>query len=127
MSKARQRHKTPDLQVILAVSAGVVDVVAKPRGVTVAICDYDIEGTDKGDADVSKDPNGRPCSIKQWDRSEEIVVPENCPITKKAREGSYCRTWTCPDCGWMIEHSYKALAEVGTPICPDCDTETEML
>ncbi len=42
-------------------------------------------------------------------------------------EVSYCRTWKCPDCGRTIEHSYEALAEVGTPICTDCDAEMDLL
>lgn len=38
----------------------------------------------------------------------------------------HSRVWTCPECGRTIEHSYEALAEVGMPICEDCDCEMEL-
>ena len=129
MNKTRQRHKPPDPHVILTVSAGVVDVVLKPRGVTVAVYDYDIEGTDKDDADISQDPNGRPCSIRQWDPAEEIVANDHWPMACKPirKDRLYTRKWRCPECGLSVDHSYEALADVGVPICRECDIEMEMI
>jgi len=46
---------------------------------------------------------------------------------EEARGGGPCHTWKCPDCGRTVEHSYEALAEVGTPICPDCDVEMQLI
>ena len=40
---------------------------------------------------------------------------------------SYCGTWKCPDCSRGTEHSNEALAEIGTPICSDCDTKMQLL
>jgi ribosomal protein L37AE/L43A len=37
------------------------------------------------------------------------------------------QTWKCPDCDRTTEHSYEALAEVGTPICTGCDTQMELM
>lgn len=34
--------------------------------------------------------------------------------------------WRCPLCGDIIEHSYLALVEVGTPIC-DCGEDMELI
>jgi len=31
--------------------------------------------------------------------------------------------WKCPECGKVIQHSYAALADVGNPLCGDCDCE----
>jgi hypothetical protein len=120
-------QKLPSLQVIVTISGGVGDVLFKSAGVALALYDYDVEGSDANEPGVSRDPDGQLCCMREWDPSEEIVGSENWPIIKKAREASYCRTWKCPDCGETIEHSYEALAEVGTPICSNCDTEMEML
>ena len=127
MPKRTKSQKLPSLQVIVTVSGGVADVLYKSAGVTLALYDYDVEGSDENEPGVSRDPDGQRCSIREWDPSEEIVGSENWPIIKQARKGSYYRTWKCPNCGRMIEHSYEALAEVGAPICHDCDTEMEML
>ena len=124
MSKTR---RPSSLQVIMTVSGGVGDVLFKSAGVALALYDYDVEGSDEGEPGVSRDPDGQLCCLREWDPSDEIVGSENWPIIKKARNGSYCRTWKCPDCSQTIEHSYEALAEVGTPICSHCDTEMEML
>ena len=123
MSKKR-RPSSP--QVIMTVSGGVGDVLFNSAGVALALYDYDVEGSDEGEPGVSRDSDGQLCCVSEWDPSDEIVGSENWPIIKKARKGSYCRTWKCPGCGRTIEHSYEALAEVGTPICTDCDTEMEM-
>ena len=58
---------------------------------------------------------------------EPVAGPTNGPAVKQASQVRYCRTWKCPDCGQTVEHSYVALAEVGTPICPGCDEETELI
>ena len=127
MPKRTKASKPPSLQVIVTVSGGVADVLYKSAGVALALYDYDVDGSGENEPGMSKDPDGQLCSARVWEPSEEIVGSENWPIIKKAREGSYSRTWKCPDCGRQIEHSYEALAEVGTPICGDCDAEMELL
>jgi len=66
-------------------------------------------------------------------RNEELLLLDQQAKTLRRElgssqpgEGSYCRTWECPDCGRTIEHSYEALAEVGVAICCDCDIEMEL-
>ena len=44
-------------------------------------------------------------------------------IGGQARDGGEDRTWKCPDCGFRAHHGYEALADVGSPVCPDSDTE----
>ena len=127
MRKTKQEHKPRGPQVILTVSAGVVDVVMKPRGVTVAVYDYDIGGADEGDAAISKDPAGRPCSVRRWEPSEEIVANEHWPMAKDTLQDQHRHLWKCPDCGWKTHLSYERLAEAGSPICPDCDIEMQMV
>lgn len=126
MPNRTKNQKPPSLQVIVTVSGGVADVLFKSAGIALALYDYDVEGSDENEPGVSRDPDGHACCLREWEPSEQIVGSENWPIIKKAREGSYCRTWKCPDCGQTIEHSYEALAEVGTPICSDCDSEMEL-
>ena len=44
-------------------------------------------------------------------------------IDKQASQEAYSRPWTCPDCARVTRVTYEELAEVGSPICPDCDIE----
>jgi hypothetical protein len=127
MSKRMKNQSPPSLRVIVTVSGGVADVLFKPQGVAVTLCDYDIEGCSADEPGIATDPDGQLCCMREWGPSEKIVGCESWPVVKTALEGSYCRTWKCPDCGQTIEHSYEALAEAGTPICTDCDTEMDLL
>ena len=127
MRKKPRRHKPPGLQVIVTISGGVGDLLFKSQGVAVAMYDYDLEGSDENEPGVTKDPDGQLCCIREWKPSEEVAGSEDWPIIKKAREGSYSRTWKCPECGRVIDWSYAELAEAGSPICTDCDTEMELL
>ncbi len=126
MAKRKQNQKIPSLQVIVTISGGVGDVLFKSPGVALTLYDYDVDGADEKEPGVSRDPDGQLCTIRQWDPADDVAGPENWPIVKNAKEASYCRTWKCPDCGKTVEHSYEALAEVGSPICSDCDTEMEL-
>jgi len=40
---------------------------------------------------------------------------------------SYSRLWRCSGCGRVVTWSYEDLAEGGTPYCPDCDDDMEMI
>jgi hypothetical protein len=113
--------------VIVTVSGGVADLIFKSRCVAVDLYDYDVEGSGDKDPGISKDPDGQTCCIRQWGPSEEIAGSEHWPIIRKALKGGYCRTWKCRRCGKMADCSYEELAEAGSPICPDCDIEMEML
>lgn len=39
----------------------------------------------------------------------------------------YDATWVCPECGRTVKHDYEGLADVGCPICTDCDCEMDRL
>ncbi len=39
----------------------------------------------------------------------------------------HARLWRCPQCRYQVHCSYEQLAEVGVPICPDCDVEMDLL
>ena len=123
-------RKAPDTAplVIVTISGGVGDILFKSPGARVAIYDYDVEGCDE--ADIDRDPDNETCVIREWAPGEEIVSHKHWPAIRKAmqaRRQSYSRQWKCPNCSRTIEHSYEALAEVGTPICSDCDIEMEMI
>jgi len=68
------------LHVVLSVSGGVADVIFKPRGVVVSIYDYDLDGA--CEADLPYDPDGRCCSIAQWETGELVTSHEHWPIIK---------------------------------------------
>jgi len=101
-------------------------VIFKPAGIAVTLFDYDVDGVEK----TNTDPDGERCIISHWDKRRKVISNEHWPIIQQAKRDITChctRQWKCPSCGREIEHSYEALAEVGTPICSDCDLEMEML
>ena len=123
----RTKPKQPlALQVIVTVSGGVADILYKPPGLAVFILDYDVEGSAEGDPNIAKDADGRLCCLSEFPPSEEIVGDLHWPIIKKALKGVYSRTWKCSDCGHQTDYSYEDLAQAGTPMCTDCDTEMEL-
>jgi hypothetical protein len=126
MTRRKKNQKAASPQVIVTINEGLADVLLKSPGVAVTLYDYDVEGMDKNAPDLGRDPDGQLCTIRQWDPAEEVAGPQNWPDTKQAHLASYCRTWKCPDCGRRVEHSYEALAQVGSPICTRCDTEMEL-
>ncbi len=126
MSKRTKRKKLPALHVIVTVSGGVADILYKARGIAVSVLDYDVDGADEDDPNTAKDPDGRLCCLSEFPPSEEIVGNRHWPIVKKALKGVYSRTWKCPDCGRQADCSYEDMAQAGTPMCTDCDTEMEL-
>lgn len=127
MPRTARKRRPTYLQVIVTVSGGVADLLFKPVGVAVDLFDYDVDGAAPDEPGMSRDPAGQICSIRRWETGQEIAGSENWPIVKKVRQGSYYRTWKCPGCGRGVEHSYEALAEVGMPICAECDRQMELL
>ena len=127
MPNSTEKQHPPGLHVIVTVSGGVADVLFKPPRIAVTIYDYDVEGSEKNEPGISKDPDGQLCHIGQWDASDQVAGCLHWPAIQDAMKGRYYRTWKCPDCGQKIEHSYEALAEVGSPYCPDCDSEMQMI
>ena len=41
--------------------------------------------------------------------------------------GQVAFPWKCTECGGVVDHSYAALADVGTPICSKCDCDMELV
>ena len=126
MPKTRQRHKPPDLHVIVTISGGVADVACKPIGVAVTVFDYDVNDVEK----VSLDPDGEKCFLGHWPSHEEVKRNDHWWIAKQARPssiGRYLRQWKCPSCSRTASVTYEELAEVGWPICTDCDQPMELL
>jgi len=115
--------------VIITVSGGVANVMYKPRGLAISIFDYDVEGSDEGES-LSKDPDGQRCTIAEWPESEIVVGNKHWPLVKNASRNlatSSSRKWKCPDCRRIISCSYETLAEAGSPYCPDCEAEMELV
>ncbi len=44
---------------------------------------------------------------------------------KRVENDSVLSVWKCPECGEMYETTFANIAEVGTPVCPDCDIDCE--
>ena len=113
-------------QAIVVVSGGVADLIFKPAGIAMTLLDYDIDGVEK----TSKDPDGQRCIIAHWDTGSKVISHQHWPIIQQAKTDITCRCvrqWKCPDCGKTIDHTYEALADVGIPICGDCDCDMEMI
>ena len=123
-----EKQRSSSRQVIVTVSGGVADVIFKPKGVGVDIFDYDVDREDE--ARLDRDPDGAYCSISHWAPEQAVAFNETWPIVRQAARDATCpcsRQWKCPDCGKTIDHTYEALADVGIPICGDCDCDMEMI
>lgn len=59
----------------------------------------------------------------QSDSPTEVSPDEQGTTAKQPAQEAYSRPWTCPDCARVTRVTYEELAEVGSPICPDCDIE----
>lgn len=115
------------LVVIMTVSGGVADVLAKPKGVAVVLHDYDVDGCNENEPNVSRDPDGLLCSTAEWSAEEKVAGNTHWPVVKAALQSSYSRLWRCPGCHRTARVAYEGLAEVGTPLCTDCDRPMDLL
>ena len=126
----RKKCREDDVpRVIITVSGGVADVLYKPKGIAISVIDYDVEGSGEDDK-LSKDPDGQQCCISQWPASELVAGNKHWPLVKNARRSvatASSRKWKCPDCRRIISCSYETLAEAGSPYCPDCEAEMELV
>jgi len=59
----------------------------------------------------------------QSDSPTEVSFNGQGALAKQAAQEAYSRPWTCPGCARVTRVTYEELAEVGSPICPDCDIE----
>ena len=126
MAKTNSNQQDGAPRVIISVSGGVAEVMFKPVGIEVAIFDYDVEGEER----VAKDHDGQGCWISEWPASEQVIANEHWPMIETAARDiapPCTRRWKCPDCGKVIDHTYEALADVGIPICGDCDVDMELI
>jgi hypothetical protein len=94
----------------------------------VCIFDYDVDGED---ADrVDRDPDNIPCSMGRWEAQKAVIGCKHWPIVgSAAREVTEPRKqrWQCPRCQRIVHASDESLAEAGTPYCPECDCDMDML
>lgn len=118
---------SPDLTVILTVSGGVADVLAKPKGVAVLLHDYDVDGSDENEPNVSRDPDGQLCSKAEWSAEEQVAGNTHWLAVQAVMQSSYSRLWRCPDCHRTARVTYEDLSKVGKPLCTDCDRPMDLL
>lgn len=117
-------------RIIITVSGGVADVLFKPHGIAVTILDYDVEGEPETGGRLTKDPDGQLYSAGEWPAAELVIGNKHWPLVKNARcsvTAASSRKWKCPDCRRIVSRSYDELAEAGSPYCPDCEAEMELV
>jgi hypothetical protein len=121
-------------RVIISVSGGVADVIFKPRGVEVCILDYAVDYADHDpdhpDHHPDRDPDGQACFIQQLAADDKVISHEDWPMVQDAARrinGHAKRRWQCPQCRRTVHSSDQSLAEAGTPYCPDCDLDMQMM
>jgi len=131
--------------VVLNVSGGLVqDVFCAPHGTRVVLVDWDTEGRDAASqgvflvetepghghyvfaAEIPTTPLDQLAGTDidrallaagiDVDADPAIVVPDKT-----------IGTWKCDECGWTVAVSYAQLAEIGTPLCRECDIEMSLL
>ena len=126
MPQTTESH-TATVRVILSVSGGVADVLCtSPRGLEVLIFDYDVEGSDPTD----HDPDGNPCTIQDVSAPEKVLTNKHWPMIRTAvrkLNGHTQQRWRCPQCQRTVHANEQSLAEAGTPYCPNCDRDMELV
>jgi len=74
----------PAPTVVVAVASGAASVIHKPRGVSLAIVDYDVDGADADTPSLTKDPDGKACRLLVWASSEAVDDGEERPVVEQA-------------------------------------------
>ncbi|MCK4374767.1 MAG: hypothetical protein KAX19_05535 [Candidatus Brocadiae bacterium] len=74
----------PAPAVVVSIASGVASVIHKPRGVSLAIVDYDVDGADEDAPSVTKDPDGKACRLLAWASSEAVDDCEERPVVEQA-------------------------------------------
>jgi hypothetical protein len=126
MSQSTATPHAATTRVILIVRGGVAELLHKPRNVEVIILDYDVDGSDPCD----HDPDGHPANIQTYNVRDKILGPSHWPQVKTSASrlnGHAKQRWRCPECGRTAHANDESLAEAGTPYCPQCDRDTEIV
>jgi hypothetical protein len=126
MSQSTATPRAAAARVILIVRGGVAELLHKPRNVEVIIFDYDVDGSDPCD----HDPDGHPANIQTYNARDKILGPGHWPHIKTAASrlnGHTKQRWRCPQCGRTTHSNDASLAEAGTPYCPQCDCDKEIV
>lgn len=126
MSQSTATPRVATARVLLIVRGGVAELLHKPRGIEVVILDYDVEGSDPAD----RDPDGHACNIQSHGAREKILGPSHWPQVKTAvsrLNGHTKQRWRCPQCQRTVHANEQSLAEAGTPYCPNCDRDMELI
>jgi len=108
------------IKVTVNVVGGVAHPVEIPPGVEVIVRDYDTDGCD--DSRAERDEFGDLCFVGRYTSDDCAHEEEEC---EKDLDDS--RSWRCPECGLEAVVSYEDLAEIGNPICDQCDVEMELV
>ena len=126
MPQTIESHPTATIRVILCVSGGVADIFCKPKGIEVLIFDYDVDGSDPTD----HDPDGHPCTIQTFSAPDKVLTNKHWPMIRTAARklnGHTQQRWRCSQCQRTVHANEQSLAEAGTPYCPNCDRDMELV
>jgi len=74
----------PAPTVVVSIASGVASVTHKPRGVSLAIVDYDVDGADEDAPSITKDPSGKACRFLVWASAEAVDNGEDRPVVDQA-------------------------------------------
>jgi len=120
-------------EILIIVEGGVIqEIYGIPPDVVVRVKDYDVDGCDP--VRLKQDRDGERFLEIRWTHED------SCPADESAQEQQQDARetpgepespphWRCPDCERTLSTSdwtYRDLADRGTPICGDCDTDMEL-
>jgi len=74
----------PAPAVVVSIASGVASVIHKPRGVSLTVVDYDVEGADEHAPSITKDPSGKACRFLVWASAEAVDDGEDRPVVDQA-------------------------------------------
>ena len=121
-------------EILIIVEGGVIqEIYGIPPDIVVRVKDYDVDGCDP--ARLKQDRDGERFFEGVWTHEDSCPADEppgghfqGPPETP--RQPASPPHWRCPDCEHTLstaDWTYRDLADRGTPICGNCDTDMELV
>lgn len=120
-------------EILIIVEGGVIqEICGIPPDVVVRVKDYDVDGCDP--ARLKQDRDGERFFEGVWTHEDSCPTDESTQEQQDARETpretESSPHWRCSECKRTLSTAdwiYRDLADRGTPICGDCDTDMELM
>jgi hypothetical protein len=121
-------------EIRIIVEGGVIqEVYGIPPDVVVRVKDYDVDGCDP--SRLKQDRDGERFFEGVWTHEDSCPADgtagqQHLESQELPDQPEFPLHWRCPDCERTLstaDWTYRDLADRGTPVCGDCDTDMELM